>query len=215
MQIETMAAKCSDLLDELLTAQTIIPGEPLDADGYGPFDYYLHCISAIPNNEKLDDGQLWSYYLSPAVQSIANALKDKDMLSAEKISLNSHTDLIYEAVARMVGGVPVKVIIEPGLTRALVTVEVKVRHTGNVFRRIINGPLHREMMPFKNAPAWDGYEFEYLYIPTKRKDYRTVEGDWDSAQLPGLNPDATDDTSIHRYKVVGDYCYYLGEELQR
>jgi hypothetical protein len=213
MQVEAMAASCSSLLNELLTAHTIIPGAPLDADGNGPFDYYLHCTMGLSNNEELDEGRLWSYYLSPAVQSIANALKGKDMLSAEEISLNNIAGS-YEAVARTVGGVPVKVIIETGLTRALVTVEVKVRHIGNCFRRIINGPLHREFMPFKNIPAWDGHEFEYIYMPAKRKDY-TVKGDGYSPTFPGLNPAVMDDTSVHRYKVVGDYCYYLGEELQR
>jgi hypothetical protein len=214
MEIELMAARCSSHLDELLTAHAIIPGEPLDADGKGPFDYYLHCTMGLSNNEKLDDDQLWSYYLSPAVQSIANALKGKDMLSAEKISLTHHVDDALEAVATSVSGVPVKVIIETGLTRALVTVEVKVRHVGNCYRRVINGPLHREFMPFKNIPAWDGHEFEYLYIPAKRKDY-TVKGDGYSPTFPGLNPAAMDDTSVHRYKVVGNYCYYLGEDLQR
>lgn len=211
MQIESMAANCSSLLNELLTAQIVTSGAPLDADGEGPFDYYLYCISAIPNNDK---NSLWMYYLSPAVQSIVNALKGMDMLSAEEISLTHLVDDSLEAVASPVSGVPVKVIIEPGLTRSLLTVEVKVRHVGNCYRRIINGPLHREMMPFKNIPAWDGHEFEYTYMSTKRKDY-TVKGDGHSLILPGLNPAAMDDTSTHRYKVVGNYCYYLGEDLQR
>lgn len=215
MQVEVMAARCSGFLNDLLTAEIVKPGVPIDGKASNPFDYHLYSASRIPNNEKVDDAELWSQYLAPGVQNIANALKSFDMLSAEAVTCKLPLGIVCEAVATPVSGVPVRVIVEPGWHLSpRVIIEVKVRHTGNCFRRIINGPLHREMMPFKDKPAWDGYEFEYPYLPYRARDY-TINGDWDSPTLPGLNPDAMFDASVHSYKVVGNYCYYLGEKLQR
>jgi hypothetical protein len=201
------------LFDSLTPDMEVVRGEMVGMDG--PFDHHFYCSFMVPDEEVAVGAKyVLGQYLAPLMRALASSLRHVKQLAVRELELPPRS-LGALAFNSLDTRIPVRCTMSYDCVHqgTLVTVDFLGRHVGNYHRTIINGPLHREQMPFRDEPK-DGHQFNYLYVPRERKDY----GDWDEqdefVRLPGLERN-TDDTSLHRYRVQGDYCYYIGETLER
>jgi hypothetical protein len=183
-------------------------------DKNDPFVHHLYTAFAI--DEDLRDNQIWSNHFLPSITPLVNALVGRDMLEAEALPMLNSLTCARSTLVDTEGPIPIRVVEQYDGCRQkiLITLDFKVRHVGNHYRRIINGPLHRAMMPFKDLPV-DGREFAYIHNPF-RAAYTipdTCGDDGYELPLPDLDIEAHFPQSKQRYIVRGDYCYYLGEDL--
>jgi hypothetical protein len=143
-----------------------------------------------------------------------------DMLEAEELSLL--VDAREAARVNIVndqGSIPVRFTqhYDGARQRVVTTIDLKVRQVGNHYRRIINGPLHREMMPFTLLP-WEGDICTHCRLPCHRPVLTisgTLDENGDELPLENVEDWARYPEYVQKYQVLGDYCYYLGEELER
>jgi len=180
-------------------------------------DSFVHHIY-VSNHSEIGSTAIWDWvnYLRPAMLSMVNILKDLDMLEAESLPVGDPLSASRFTLVDTKGPIPVRFAesFDPIQQRSMLNIDFKVRHVGNYYRRIINGPLHRAMMPFRYIPI-RGREFTYIHnpfsVPYTIPDTRGEDGH----ELPFLDLDSSyhSPQSKHRYKVKGDYCYYLGEDL--
>jgi hypothetical protein len=183
-------------------------------DRNDPFVHHLYTFFAI--DEDLRDDQIWSNHFLPSITPLVNALRGRDMLEAEALPMLNPLAGARSTLVDTEGVIPVRFIesFDSRRQKLLIAVDFKVRHVGNHYRRIINGPLHRAMMPFKHLPVPDR-EFTYTHnpfsVPYTIPDTRGEDGY--EVPFPDLDSEARFPQSKHRYMVRGDYCYYLGEDL--
>lgn len=203
---------------ESLTPDTIIrkaEGEFVPGTK-NPFDNHLYTCFAVEDTDPTRD--IANKYLEPAIQELAKTLSDIPMIAVRPLFIYPITPYSYAPCYNFPDSVlPLRFTFQYDYVRQqnLVTVDLRCRQIGDYYRTIINGPLHREQMPFVHNPN-DGFKFTHKYL-TPVKSYG--DGHWDQkldeyvfVRLPGLEPDVNND-SLHRYRVNGDYCYYTGETL--
>jgi len=216
----TDCVKATDLLNEL-TSDVVVVRKPDDIQPglRRPFDNHYHLSFIIQDEGAYCD--IFAEYMEPAIKEFARHMRDIPMVAVHPLESSSRYSptLCYNfPEARL----PLRFtatydVIAQG-TR--VTMDLFSRHVGNFYRTIINGPLHREQMPFLYPPT-DGYKFDHKYLPYREdtKPYGVwVDGEDDEedtfVRLPGLEQ-CLDDDSVHHYRVNGPYCYYTGETLMR
>jgi hypothetical protein len=188
-------------------------------DGKG--DLFNHSLSwafplplaVVPDEDLWDEGGICKYILNRMVED----LKRYDMIQLPHHPIEPSADENWISASAL-EGIPVYVKWKKVKKELYVTVDLLVfRHIGHYHRMIINGPLHRLQMPFKEVPK-EGEEFDFLFSdPNWDAAKYNKEGytDFDAPLLPVLAKWARTPHSLHRYVVEGDYCYYLGEEIGR
>lgn len=194
--------------------------------GQSPFNNHLYCAFLIPDDVSDESVEkIKTYRFEPAAQALANILKRFQIVEAQPLPIPEHRNPVTGQVIGdgtikkivMAGDLPVRFTATYDIrhTGTLVTVDMLVRHVGNFYKTIINGPMHRYQMPFKEDPIATRMEnINYHYMPLSLPDYY-VEGhdaySDDPQPLPGLDKDELHRDSLHLYRVKGDYCYYRGE----
>ena len=199
------------------TSEPITPGEA------SPFDNHLYASFIIRDSEiSLTKEAISETYFLPAVKSLARVLNGFQIVECKSLYIDLETCGARQQEVR-VGKIPVRFTesydIQSQGTKVIA--DMLVRHVGNYYKTIINGPLHRHQMPFKRVP--EGV-FDYTYIQQSRMYYAhevdtgqlDYYGDsiFESQALPGLDTSQMHLDHVHSYRVDGDYCYYTGEHLK-
>lgn len=206
------------LFDELTLGMEVVRGEMTGMDN--PFDHHFYCSFIISDEEVCKSPDMLSVYLAPLMTEMANNLRHVKKFAVRPLASprKSWGAVTYNFPNARI---PFRCTLCYDIVKqgTVVTIDVLGRHVGNYYKTIINGPLHRHQMPFMKDPK-DDHEFDYLYVPHERKAY----GNWvyeseddeegEYVRLPGLET-CVEDTSLHHYRVRGDYCYYVGEILER
>ncbi|MHC4300563.1 MAG: hypothetical protein ACYS7Y_25080 [Planctomycetota bacterium] len=212
--------QAAELLDELTPDMEVVRAGADLTKVKDPFACHTFCSFIISDGH--EDPDVFREFLSPLMQAMAQSIQSIKKLEVQPLDLPT-ASLGVLAFSVPNARVPLRLMasysaVEQGI---IVAVDFIGRHVGNYHRTIINGPLHRHQMPFREDPK-DGHEFDYLYLPMPedRKSY----GDWverddsydsdEFIRLPALEQCVEDD-SMHRYRVRGEYCYYMGETLTR
>jgi len=197
----------SQITSEVRSATSFITGP-------SAFDYHLYSSFLMPDSKQpVSDDQLFERWCEE--NELAYFLNSWQMLETQELSHPLATCGVRAHTAP--GAIPLRIIEQYDMRHQgiLYTFDLLARHVGNFHRTIINGALHREEMPFKDAPH-DGLVFDYVYLPFGRLDYTCVVEENDEPvydTLPDLDPNMVSPIYRHRYLVEGDYCYYLGETL--
>jgi hypothetical protein len=183
---------------------------------WNPFDNHLYLAFNMKDNELLPAVDISKTRFSLCAQSLAKVLNQFQIVETQALQLPSAW-LGARAEMVQVGSLPVRFMsIYDSINQVTrISADLLVRHVGNFYRKIINGPMHRLEMPFKDDPCelW----FDYNYLPLERPNYyQSVahsEDYDDSVLLPGLDKAKLYPEHLHSYCVKGDYCYYTGELL--
>jgi len=210
MTAVTVVKQMSDVFDKVFSHDAEVRGRRGPPITSGPFDYNLY-ISFIVKDAYMHDGA-------------GGALSEGSMRLLAK-SFESHLNRFqivetqeqevcwqgWEQENYILSGIPFRFTAKYDVATAglQVAIGMLVRHVGNHYRTIINGPWHRARMPFKTTPVPD--KFDYLSVPANLPDYYDDRG----SVLPGLNARELSYDSLHHYRNIGDYCYYQGETLVR
>jgi hypothetical protein len=207
------------VFDEGTEHMDVVRGEEIAAGSSSPFVHHLYQSFMIDDEDENPD--ILSTYLVPSMKVLADSMKSIKMLAIRQLPCPSAGLGFRSYSCEGAGGVPFRFTESYDMRRQgrIVTVDFIGKHVGNYHRMIINGPLHRHRMPFRDYPE-DGHKFGYLYLPpcADRKSYGDVVIDEETevdefVRLPGLEENV-DGNSMHRYQVRGRYCYYRGETLE-
>jgi hypothetical protein len=216
-RMEDMALGFSERLTAMWNP-TIVRGF-ISEDGKG--DIFNHRLSwafplplaMAPDEDLWVKGDICKYVLNRMVEE----LKRYDMIQIPHHPFKPSDDELWVSGTAF-DGIPVYVKWKKVKKELFVNLDLPVfRYTGHYHRMIINGPLHRLQMPFKEVPK-EGEEFDFLFSDHNWESSKyNKEGytDFDAPLLPVLAKWAITPHSLHRYVVEGDYCYYLGEKISR
>ena len=165
---------------------------------------------------------LMDNYFKPAVATLVQGLENIKRCEYMKLPCKSNCGVRQRLITNGVWQIPLRFTYsyDPVNQGTKVVLDYVVRHIGKAYKTIINGPLHRQQMPFEVAPV-DGHRFEYLYVPRKSLNYTNLvwntddyeDLDYTEVLLPGLEEGAQWVNTRHMYRVNGDYCYYMGETM--
>jgi hypothetical protein len=190
------------------------PSDDVDFDHKNPFDSQVFITFSIPDYESSPE-VIADYHIRPATEAMARYINGLKIVQSKPLLVpvsgpNEHCEIFD------VNGVPFRLRMYEGPQRTTVTaMDAFVRQVGNYYRLIINGPLHGWQMPFVADPE-DGHSFEYTHEPlqSSRPDYTYYsESLKTTVRFPDLLASATYCHSVHKYLVMGAYCYYVGETL--
>ncbi len=182
-----------------------------------PFVYHLYACWSRPDGYTEDE---WSHYCLPGVMGLVKVLNRFDMLDAEELPLAAGArEAVRASIVNNQGPIPVRFTqyYDSARQRTVTTADLKVKQVGNYCRRIINGPLHREMMPFTLKPR-EGDIRTHWYLPLHRPVLMipgTLDEHGDEISLENVEDWARYPEFVQKYQILGDYCYYLGEEIER
>lgn len=209
-----VAKSCEEYLSVLLWDVEIRKADKPIYACSDPFESHLYCSAVFQDGDR----EPWSTErvmgrLIPSMASFAKYLAPMGMIETYKWT-GPHAwgmSQFYSPGRH----IPIRVTVAYNavLQGTQVSLDLFARHIGNHHRLIINGPMHRRLMPFKAIPE-EGHRFSYLYLPFEPLNYE----EWDEEQeesliLPRLDRAAIRPESKHTYLVEGDYCYYTGETL--
>jgi hypothetical protein len=197
-----------------LTSDTVIRGLGGETELFGkhPFDHHLYSCFVVKDSDLPCDS--FTEYLKPTMQEMAKAMSGFSMVGVQPLPPSG------------VGGItlcynfpdaplPLRFTLSYNGIRqgTMVVADLFFRLVGNHYRTVINGPLHLAKMPFVEEPT-DGHTFYHKHLASP-KLYWDSYGDSEGCELgglPDLEPNVSAD-SLHRYRVSGAYCYYVGETL--
>ena len=228
MMFDNLWKACGLHFEELISDVQITPcptDNPIIAGRPHPFNNHLYLAFLVKDDADASAEQIISDYFVPTAKALAQVMKRFQMVEAQELPTPKIVDpetgrevatgLLQKTV--WAGGLPLRFSANYDIVEQATrfTVDMLVRHIGNHYRTIINGPLHRHQMPFKNEPP---EQFEYIYIPVDRPNYYQPvfdeEGNTiDEELLPGLDRSCMWQEYRHLYRVKGDYCYYRGESV--
>ncbi len=200
-------------LDEVFThdaeVRPCFVDQPIKAINDKPFDYHLYTSFILKDG---DMGRLDGRHslLKPAAEALTRHLDRFQIVEVDTPVVLTRPGV--EQAIHICAGVPLRISAAYHIPTSGVqyAIGMLVRHVGNHYLDIINGPWHRSLMPFKDCPGYLVEKFDYLSIPSNRLDYY---GDGGTTHLPGLDTTQLDPESLHHYKIKGNYCYYQGESL--
>lgn len=190
-----------------------------------PFDNHLYISFEISDEERAanTDEELCQDFMEPVTEAMSLLLNEFGMVETLPLptAAELYPDIYPSCLSRRinintnVGKLPVRftALYDSERQAVQIVVELLARHVGNYYRTIINGPLHGHKMPLRRLPE-DGDVLIYHHLPAKELKYMYGDTfDW-SRLFKGLDERAVSPRIEHTYKIKGDYCYYLGEQLR-
>jgi hypothetical protein len=183
---------------------------------FNPFDNHLYLAFTMKDGELLPVTDISKTRFLLCAQSLAKVLNQFQIVETQALQLPSAWSGA-KAEMMQVGPLPVRFMAAYDSINQVtrISADLLVRHVGNFYRTIINGPLHRFEMPFKYDPADLWFDYNYLRLEQPDYDQDVTDGAnyIDSVRLPDIDLSELYPESLHSYHVKGPYCYYRGESL--
>lgn len=196
--------------------------KPIIAGRPNPFDNHLYgTFVIVDGDQSLSAEMIVNQFVVPMRDSMNKTLRRFNSIEVQplpypKVVNPENGKVMPDGTIKellWVDGIPVRVVLmyDVRLAGTRVTFDLLARHVGDHYRMIINGPLHRHMMPLSDEQV-KLEQFNYYYMPLDRPNYYVTDAYDDDAQLlPGLDRDELYRDTMHLYRLKGDYCYYRGE----
>ena len=196
---------------EALTSGTVIRrlGGEITCNRH-PFDHHLFSCFTVKDSDQPCD--VVTDYLEPSIRELSRAMSGFPMIGVRPLP-PSGVEGAAQCYNFPAATLPLRFTLSYDAMNqgTLVIADLFFRLVGDHHRTVINGPLHLAKMPFVQEPS-DGHTFYYKHLATPQAYPDSYGDSEEESLLPGLEPNVSAD-SLHRYRVNGDYCYYMGETL--
>lgn len=192
-------------------------------EGTEPFHNHLYAQFTIPDGEisrELAD-QAFKYHMEEIMENMKLELSKTDMAEFRALPIYGPEAIgVWQYIFNEAEKMPVRVtarydIVQQG---TVYTFDLLFRQVGNWYFPIIGGPMDGLLFPFKNVP-YDGQNITYEYFSNRRPsyEYTTWEDEECTEHLyPGVDLELVGrmKTTLHEYKFIMPYVYYMGETLK-